>query len=330
MSDAAHRGPHRPPGHGRRHGQRGAALLVAMLVVTVVTTLAAGMVWQQWRAVQVESAERARVQAAWILAGALDWARLILREDARSGGVDHLGEPWAVPLAEARLATFLAADAEAPDDAGLQAFLAGSITDAQARYNLRNLINAERQIDPAQLRVLRRLCERAGLSAALADQIAAGLHEAWTGQPAEAPLAPRTLAELRWLGVPAEALQQLEGWLVLLPAPTPVNLNTAPAPVLAAALEGLDEAGAQRLVRARERRPFDSIEQARQALGSDTPVRFDGASVASAFFVVQGRMRLDTRAVEERSLVQRVGRDVIVLQRERVNIVTGAGAPSRP
>ena len=40
--------------------QRGAALLTAMIIVTLVSTLAAGMVWQQWRAVQVEVAERAR------------------------------------------------------------------------------------------------------------------------------------------------------------------------------------------------------------------------------------------------------------------------------
>ena len=79
--------------------QRGAALLLAMLILTLVATLAAGMVWQQWRAVQVEAAERARAQSAWILSGALDWARLILREDARtSSGVDHLGEPWACLL----------------------------------------------------------------------------------------------------------------------------------------------------------------------------------------------------------------------------------------
>ena len=86
-----------------------------MIIVALVATLAASMVWQQWRAIQVEAAERARTQSAWILAGALDWARLILREDAQDGrhdgtSVDHLGEPWAVPLAEARLSTFLAAD----------------------------------------------------------------------------------------------------------------------------------------------------------------------------------------------------------------------------
>ena len=59
---------------------------------------------------QVESAERARVQAYWVLNGALDWARLILREDARQGGPDYLAEPWAVALAPARLTTFLAAE----------------------------------------------------------------------------------------------------------------------------------------------------------------------------------------------------------------------------
>ena len=73
--------------HPLRH-QRGAALLLAMLILTLVATMASGMVWQQWRAIQVESAERARTQSAWILSGALDWARLILREDARTGGAE--------------------------------------------------------------------------------------------------------------------------------------------------------------------------------------------------------------------------------------------------
>ena len=37
------------------HRQRGAALLTALIIVTLVVTLAAAMVWQQWRAVQVEA-----------------------------------------------------------------------------------------------------------------------------------------------------------------------------------------------------------------------------------------------------------------------------------
>ena len=64
----------------RRSAQRGAALLIAMALMTLVATLASGMIWQQYRAIQVEAAERSRTQSAWILSGALDWARLILRD----------------------------------------------------------------------------------------------------------------------------------------------------------------------------------------------------------------------------------------------------------
>src|SRR5512147_3519 len=125
--------------------QRGAALLTAMIIVTLIVTLAASMVWQQWRAVQVEAAERARMQSAWILNGALDWARLILREDARSGRPTALTEPWATPLAEARLSTFLAVDKDNTDDAP-DAFLSGVITDAQARYNLTSLLDGSGKV----------------------------------------------------------------------------------------------------------------------------------------------------------------------------------------
>ena len=99
--------------------QRGAALLAAMLTVALVATFAAGALWQQWKSIEVEGAERQRTQARWLLTGALDWARVILREDARAGDAsaptDHLAEPWAVPLQEARLSSFLAA---LPDGTG--------------------------------------------------------------------------------------------------------------------------------------------------------------------------------------------------------------------
>ena len=68
------------------HAQRGAALLLAMLTVALVATLSSAALWQQWRALSIESAERQRLQASWILGGALDWARLILREDSVAYG----------------------------------------------------------------------------------------------------------------------------------------------------------------------------------------------------------------------------------------------------
>ena len=219
--------------------QRGAALLIAMVILTMVATLASSMVWQQWRAVQVEAAERARVQSAWILMGALDWARLILREDARNGGADHLGEPWATPLAEARLSTFLAADQSNTDD-GPEAFLSGSIVDAQSRYNLRNLVDpGTGKVLPLELAILERLLESISVSTDVAVRIAKQLNSATSlvNPAANSPLPPESVAELTWLGIDEATVQLLQPYVVLLPIRTPVNLNTASALVLAAVID---------------------------------------------------------------------------------------------
>ena len=307
---------------GRR--QSGAALLMAMIILTLVATLAASMVWQQWRAVQVEGAERARTQAAWILAGALDWARLILKEDARSSGgqrVDHLGEPWAVPLAEARLSTFLAADKDSTDD-GPDAFLSGSITDAQSHYNLTNLIAAGK-VDAEQLAALVRLCEAASASAEAGARIAGGLLAAHAaagaaGTDPGAPLLPRTVPQLAWLGVDPDTLRLLAPYVVLLPRGTPVNVNTAPREVLVAAIKGLDLASAERLVQLRQRTPFRTLQDVEREVPTLAPLDANRVSVSSSFFEVRGRLRLADRVLEQRSLVERRGNDVVVLQRERL------------
>lgn len=304
--------------------QRGAALLLAMLLLTLITTLAAGMVWQQWRAVQVESAERARSQSAWILIGALDWARLILREDARANtatnSADHLGEPWAVPLAEARLSTFLAADRDnnASDEDGPEAFLSGLITDAQSRYNLRNLLDGDGKVDPAQLQILQRLCASAGLPSDVAGRIGNGLRDAAAGGVG-APIAPEQVGQLTWLGLDEASVEKLRAWVVLLPQTKPINLNTAPREVLAAVVEGMDLGGAERLVEARQRSPFKSLTEALAFLPAEPPPDEARVNVSSAYFEVLGRLRLADHVLEERSLVERQSdKSVRVLQRERL------------
>lgn len=310
--------PARPP-HWRAapRRQRGAALLVAMVVLSVVATLAAGMVWQQWKAVQVETAERGRAQSAWILTGALDWARLILREDARSGRATSLNEPWATPLAEARLSTFLAADRDNTADSGPEAFLAGSITDAQSRYNLRNLV-VDGKVVPAQRAVLQRLCVSAGLDAATASQVADGLQAAMAGE-ASAPLMPQQLSDLAWLGLDADTIDRLATVVVLLPVATPLNLNTASREVLAGVLPGLDLGGADRLVQARVRQPFRTLAEASQVLGAAVPLEGVAVDVKSAYFEVRGRLRLADRVLEEQTLVARQpDLQVVAIQRHRV------------
>jgi general secretion pathway protein K len=300
--------------------QRGGALLLAMLILTLVASVAAGMVWQQYRAIQVEAAERARTQAAWILLGALDWARLILREDARSSAnLDHLGEPWAVPLAEARLSSFLAADRDntAADNEGLQAFLSGQISDAQGRFNLRHLVDDEGKLVPTQVAALQRLCEAAGAPGDAAGSVAERLRAAWAGE-AGALLAPDDVGELRRFGLEAAAIERLRGWIVLLPQRTPLNLNTAPREVIAAAVEGLDLSSAERIVSTRARTPFKSLAEV-QTLLAGVQLDPNRVGVASRYFEVQGRLRLEDRVLEERSMVERRQLEMIPLTRQRVN-----------
>lgn len=307
----------------RSSSQRGAALLTAMLIVVLVATLASAMIWQQWRAVQVESAERARTQAAWILTGSLDWARLILREDARSGRPTTLSEPWATPLAEARLSTFLSADRD-NTDSGPDAFLSGSIVDAQSRYNLRNLIDEGGKVVNVELFSIQRLFESIGVAPDVATRLASGLRDAMAPvgsaeRPATAPLIPRNIGQLGWLGIDAESVRRLSPYVVILPVRTAVNLNTAPREVIAASIDGLDLGGAERLVQTRQRTPFKSLAEAQALLPSNLKMEESRVGVLSNFFEVRGRLRLDDRVMEELSLVERRGLDIVALQRRRVS-----------
>ena len=305
--------------------QAGAALLTAMLTVALVASLASAALWQQWRSVEVEAAERARVQSFWVLTGALDWARLILREDARSGGPDSLSEPWAVPLEEARLSTFLAADKDTTadsDTSASQAFLSGLISDLQARLNVTNLVDNGKVSEPA-LQAFAKLFEQLGLPPGELAALAENLRQALDTRPENdaasvAPLLPQRVEQLVWLGLSPASLAILRPYITLLPVRTPVNLNTASVTVLYACIPSLDMALAQRLVSARQTTPFRTLAAVTEQLGQLTvPLNEAQQSVNSRFFEVQGRLRLDQTVVQEHSVVQRDGLEVKTLWRDR-------------
>jgi general secretion pathway protein K len=328
--------------------QRGAAILMAMLTVTLVAAFAVAALWQQWRSVEVETAERARVQANWVLTGALDWARLILREDMFSGKADHLAEPWAVPLEEARLSTFLAADKDGvadPSDQALQAFLSGRITDLQSRMNVYNLSPPAAKEDIAlAYKQFAKLFDLLNLPqaelAALAENLRfASDDSADNRSAAQAPLLPQRLAHLAWYGLSPATLVALEPFVVVLPPaklgvekgkPTKLNINTAPEEVLYACIEGMDKAGAKKLVAAREQTFFGKLKDVDKTvdhLSDKLPdTRFD---VQTQVFEVLGRLRLEQNVVQERSVVRRDGRQVTVLWRERgaLDLPTALGLP---
>ena len=313
--------------------QAGVALLTAMLTVTLVATFAAAALWQQWRGVEVEAAERSRVQSEWLLTGALDWARLILREDARAGNTDHLSEPWAIPLNDARLSSFLSADKNI-DSSDRDAFLSGQIIDQQSRLNVANLIDGN-AVSESGVDSFRRLFVTLGLPPAqLAlltnNMLRASQNNNPDGRLAPAqvpapgsntPLMPERVSELLWLGLTPASINLLIPHITLLPIRTPVNLNTAGPEVLHAATPGIDMADAEKLVAERQRGHFRALSDATR-ISAGRPGLFNENlhTVSSRFFEVRGSLRLDQTTLQERSLVQRDALTVRTLWRYRTVI----------
>lgn len=325
-----------------RKAQSGAALISAMLVVTLVATLASVALWQQWRHVEVESAERHRVQSSWLLNGALDWSRLILREDAMAGvagssggNADHLAEPWALPLKEAKLSTFLAQDQQLREG-DPEVFLSGQITDAQSRINLTNWFEAgdgkvsAKINEPMQLALVR-LFNVLDLPRAELERLAAAwraaaqsarlsnpaMGQASQGTASGASLLPQQISQLQWLGMSADTVQRLSPYVTILPEVTPVNLNTASAEVIYATVPGLDLAAAQQFVQQRTRSHFSNLTDASKALGGKT-LEARWHTVGTRFFKVWGRLRMEDQTQEETALILRDTGNVTFVWRQKI------------
>jgi len=310
--------------HHPQRKQGGAAILTAMLTVVLVASLAASALWQQWRGIEIEAAERSRTQSSWILTGALDWARLILREDARKGGADHLAEPWAIPLAQARLSTFLAADRSdtLAADASQEAFLSGQIHDLQSRLNVTNLVLEGKIHEPTAL-AFQRLFKILNLPERELTQLAEQLALA-QGKPSDptppnnAPLLPQTIDQLTWVGLSPRSLAVLRPFITLLPVRTPVNLNTAPVEVVYACVPKFELSDAHRLVTRRSEAHFVNLADAAKASGQSGVALSDALqSINSRYFEILGNLQIEHTTVQEKSMVQRDGLDVKSLLRTR-------------
>ena len=307
------------PGGAPHPHQRGAALITALLVAALAAVMVSGMLWQQWSMIAREQAARETAQARWLLRGALDWSRLILREAQATSQVTYLGQPWSVPLADASLGTFLAARGGAAGKLA-DTWLEGRIVDAQSKFNLFNLAPQGKPVEHA-VQALQRLDALLGLAPTVADAIAQGIVAAnagATGNSPDAPLPLRTLGDLARLSPQvAQALPTLQPYVTLLPIETPVNANTAPAAVLAAVLDIPPDAAA-RLVQARTQKYFNTVSAVLQALAPASSDNQTDISVNSAFFEAIARIRIGHFEYAERALLQRMGQNVQLLRVERV------------
>jgi len=290
--------------------QRGAALIIAMVIAALAATIAMSLAanQQQWFASM--SNRRDQVQAQALALAGVQWARQILFEDAKSAGaIDSLAEPWALPLPATPL-----------ENGSIE----GRIVDAQGLLNLNNLAPTDTSVSvDAERARFGRLFARFGLPAASLDAIAdwidadsatrpTGAEDAWYAQQPNPMLAANApvvrSAELALVrGFSPAAVSALAPYVVALPTATKLNVNTAPGPVLATAIDGLDAAGLATLLASRAQKPFTDISsdlRTRLPQGA-VLVNDSGLDVKSNYFLVtvlarQGDTRAQARALLER------------------------------
>ncbi|QGZ40688.1 general secretion pathway protein K [Pseudoduganella flava] len=291
--------------------QRGVAVVTALLLTTLAVTIVASLFWQQQVQVRSMENQRLHLQTRWILRGALDWARLILRQDGidspnwtRADGV------WATPLAETRLDDYV--ERERVEGETYDATLQGQVVDAQSRYNLKRLAPGG-TINAQEVAAFKRLLELLQLDGGLAQSAAQLVQRAAQATLAQqqqggsnTPMALQRLEDLLAAGFSQQAIDRLRDYVVVLPDDQAlVNVNTASAEVIAAIVDTMSLADAQALVADRKRTtytknlPFTSSPQVQ---GKTVLAQVD---VRSNYFLVLSQVRLDRARLESWALIRR-------------------------
>jgi general secretion pathway protein K len=294
------------------------------LIVALATTIVSALFARQSATVRTIENRLAITQARWIERAAIDWARVILRQDARSSSTDHLGEPWAVPVADTRVNASVGAGG-ALDSGSTPATLSGQILDMQGRFNLANVVPGGR-VDPVEAAALATLLTLVGQPSSLAEPLiarlvaatpvvkeTAGVGSVNPSRPTAFPI--RRAADLLTVpGFDAVAVAALEPLIVMLPRAAPLNINTASAEVIAARTSGMELSQARAFVAARERIPFRDLTDANQAYEPQAQIfKAERWGVTSAWFLVRGAVRYDRIESRSDTLLERKGRELVEL-----------------
>ncbi|PLY40695.1 general secretion pathway protein GspK [Janthinobacterium sp. ROICE36] len=305
--------------------QRGVAVITALLLTALAITVVASLFWQQQVQVRSMENQRLRLQTQWAMRGMVDFARFWLRQDNPS--LTALDGVWATPIEEARLDDYV--DREKVDTEKFEATVSGRALDAQARFNISNLVAATGGINPKQVLAYQRLLSNlrldSGLAQATAEVVLRTMPKPRTVDsgsdgktPAAAPASggssePVAFTQVEDLlavsGYTPQIIEKLRDFIIVLPKlnagdVTAVNVNTAPAEVLAAVtMMSLSEASA--LTLSNPRKKFVDLANFKNNIDSKQVIEGVELDVKSRYFLTVIRVRLDRAALDAVALIYR-------------------------
>ncbi|MDI3296179.1 type II secretion system minor pseudopilin GspK [Janthinobacterium tructae] len=299
--------------------QRGVAVITALLLTALAITVVASLFWQQQVQVRSMENQRLRLQTQWAMRGMVDFARFWLRQDNPSQTA--LDGVWATPIEEARLDDYV--DREKVDTEKFDATVSGRALDAQARFNITNLAAATGIVSQSYVQAYQRLLANLQLDSSLAQATADAVLRAKpkpramdSGRDGKTPAAsppsggssePVAFTQVEDLlavpGYTPQIIEKLRDFIIVLPEITSVNVNTAPAEVLAAVtMMSLSEASA--LTLSNPRKKFVDLANFKNNINAK-PVDGVELDVKSRYFLTVIRVRLDRAALDAVALVNR-------------------------
>lgn len=307
--------------------QRGVALLTILVMVALATILAATIAKRQTNTAE-NTGYLMRQDQSLLYAKSAEafFSELLIQDSDNGSSIDHLQENWAKPMP-----SFPVEDGS----------VSGKLLDESGKFNLNNLVKADgNQVDDSARRWFEKLLQRVGLPAELSQAVidwqdtndevtgAMGAESSYYQGLDPAYLTPNTkfhsIEELKLVrGFEGKNYDLIKPYVTALPEQTKVNMNTAPALLLASIDPKVDVKAIEQQLKIKETElthfnNVDDLWKLSAFSGIDEQSKTDAASLLdskSNYFTAQIEVMLSERKRQFTSLIMRKDKQVIVYSR---------------
>lgn len=293
--------------------QRGAAIITALLVVMLAATIATYLLSQQSRALTRTARATERAQVTLYAEPTLNWARAALFASQNNSVYVALIQPWAQPIAAQPLVS---------PDGGAAVLASGLIHDEAGKFNLNNLVKADKTASADDIEIFKRLLKNLKLNPDLSDAVVDWIdadNEPRTNGAEDgyymslaAPYRTANQPLVQWQelgrvrGFDAATIRRLAPYISALPTGTKININTASTEVITALFPDLSGADVADLMRKRATTPFqniDGVTEMKPSLQKALSTFNQVADVTSSYFSVSITITGEAAATHQTALL---------------------------